>query len=245
MRRGSSGRAMTDFGGSIPAGMISICKAFETVYQALTPDREVLEERVNPSSPFHHGLSEQDAKCSREEAWRSYDQRRLRASEWLREKLSQGSLIAQFQKKKRDQQLSPHRWASMGPFKAMGIFETGIAIVAGKRRRLYFDPKEYDKFLSEIAPSTTGIDTAPLIDTPRVTDKGGRPPEYNWDAIRAFALQKIKELGKPHKSNKALPTKAQLIELIQHEWSDKHHQDLGYTTVRDRLNQWLAENGEN
>jgi hypothetical protein len=89
------------------------------------------------------------------------------------------------------------------------------------------------------------IDTPPVTDTSSVKDKGGRPPEYDWDAIEVFALQKINELGRPHKDNKRLPSKTQLVELIQDEWSEKHHQDLGYTTVRDRLNQWLAKIGEN
>jgi hypothetical protein len=230
---------MTDFGGSIPAGMISICKAFETVYQTLTPDREVLEERVNPSSSFHHGLSEQDAKCSREGAWRSYDQRRLRASEWLRKKLSRGSLIAQYQKKKRDQQLSPDRWDSMGAFEAMGIFETGIAIVRGKRRRLHFDPKEFENVLLEIAHPTT------KVDAPRVVDKGGRRSEYAWNAVKPLVLRELAARGKPHKDNLRLPSKAQLVELAKNELGKKYDEHPSDTAVKYHVDRWIAEFDKN
>jgi hypothetical protein len=44
---------MADFEGSIPVGMISICDLFEAVYQAITPDWQTLEERLNPSSPYY------------------------------------------------------------------------------------------------------------------------------------------------------------------------------------------------
>jgi hypothetical protein len=78
-----------------------------------------------------------------------------------------------------------------------------------------------------------------------VIDKGGRPPEYDWNAIESFMAQKIRELGKPDKNNKRLPSKAQLIELTQKEWSDRYDQHLPTTSVRSHLNQVLANMVEN
>jgi hypothetical protein len=74
-----------------------------------------------------------------------------------------------------------------------------------------------------------------------VINKGGRPAEYDWAAIKAIALQKVKELGRPHKSNKRLPSMAQLIELIQADCSA----EPSTTSLKEHLNQWLAEMDEN
>jgi hypothetical protein len=76
-------------------------------------------------------------------------------------------------------------------------------------------------------------------------NKGGRPPEYDWAAMRAFTFQQIQTLGRPHENNKRLPTKAQLIELIMKEWSDRYDQHPTSSTVRGRLDQWLSEIDEN
>jgi hypothetical protein len=164
---------MTDTDDAIPVGMISIRDAFDTVYQTITPDRHTLEERLNPSSQYYDAIKKKSAKKktkeaprkglrkglkkdpvkdpkegARREASRSYGQAQLHAGEVLREKLSQGSLVVLFGKKK-PEQISRDRWASMSDFEAMLIFYEGKAIVRGKRRLLYLDRK---KFMKEIAP---------------------------------------------------------------------------------------------
>jgi len=255
---------MTDFEGSIPVGMISICDLFEAVYQAITPDRQTLEERLNPSSP-HDGADQnqhnQHVKdLAYREAKRSYDQSRLRAGERLREKLVQGALIARFEdpKKDRDRQISLRRWASMGSVKtlsdeqllaivagadagaieAMGVFETGIILIDGERRQVFFDWKDAESVLSEIQQlaSTTG--------TPDVKNKGGRPPDYAWDKVEPLVFQELAVHGKPGPNNKRFPSKTQLVEFVQIELGkfDEHPTD---TAVMYHVNRWLAEFDKN
>jgi len=69
---------------------------------------------------------------------------------------------------------------------------------------------------------------------------GGRPEEYNWEQIKAFAFHLIQENGVPSKQNKKLPTKQALIEAICGEW-DKRDIVLPHPTVRRHLNKWLNE----
>jgi hypothetical protein len=241
---------MTDVGEPFPQRLIPVSDAFDQVYRAINPDFEILEERLNPAAKYYDAFQERDAKDrAHREALRSYDQAQRRAKEWLWDRMSHGILIALVWdlEKKEEYQIRRHRWASMGDFEMMDVFETGIAkvrferrsIVTFERRSIFFNRNEFGNVLSKIAQPATGIDR------PRVIDKGGRPPEYNWDAIKEFTLQQIAVLGKPHKDNRLLPSKTQLVELIQAEWSEKYDQHLGYTTVRDRLNRWLAETGEN
>jgi hypothetical protein len=72
-------------------------------------------------------------------------------------------------------------------------------------------------------------------------DKGGRPAEYDWPAMKAFALEQIKTFGKPHKDNKRLPSKAQLVDHIITTWADRYDQHPSRSSVRSHLNQWLTE----
>jgi hypothetical protein len=148
---------MKDTDDAIPVGMISIRDAFDIVYQTITPDRQTLEERLNPSSPYYGADQNQHDQHVKDraywEAWRNLDQAELNASKVLREKLSQGTLVARFGKgKKKPEQISRDRWASMSDFEAMQIFNEGKAIVRRKRRVLYFDPKNFDDFMKEIRP---------------------------------------------------------------------------------------------
>jgi hypothetical protein len=75
---------------------------------------------------------------------------------------------------------------------------------------------------------------------PSSIDKGGRPAEYDWAAVKAFAEEVIRVHGMPHKSNKRLPSKAQLIELIQKKWGGRD-QHLATSTIRYHLDEWLPE----
>jgi hypothetical protein len=223
----SGGRAMKDADDPIPTRIPE-----DTIF--------FREERLNPASPYYDAFQEQhDKDRAYREAGRTYDEAQRFANEWLRERITQGILTALISDPDTGQvfRLSRHKWASMD------AFETGIAsnlvgphelqsgpktIIKGKPRPVFFDHKFFDKVLTEIA-------TSPVI------NKGGRPPEYDWDAIKAFALEKIRVLGKPGRNNKRLPSKAQLIEIIQTEWSKRYDQHPPVSSLKKRLNQWLAE----
>lgn len=71
-------------------------------------------------------------------------------------------------------------------------------------------------------------------------DKGGRPKEYDWDAIKEFALGLVSQHGKPGRGNKVLPSKTQLAEAILNEWAKKGI-ELADPTVRRYVGQWLRE----
>ena len=85
---------MTDAHDPIPVGMISFRDAFDVVCRAITPDWKIFEERLNPASPSYQAFQKQDAKCAREEAWHNYDKAQRRAIKWLRDRISQGALVA-------------------------------------------------------------------------------------------------------------------------------------------------------
>jgi hypothetical protein len=233
---------MTNVGDPFPPHLIPISDAFDQVYQAINPDFEILEKRLNPSDTYYGAFQGPDAKDdAHREALRSYDQAQRRANEWLWGRMCQGILIAWVWdiERKEEYQFIPRRWTSMSDFEMMGVFETGKAIVRGERRDIFFNRKEFENVLSEIAQPTTGVDA------PRVTDKGGRLPKYDWDAMKAFAFQKIKELGRPHRNNKNLRTKAQLIKLLLDEWSDQYNEHPTPRLVRSHVIQWLTEFDEN
>jgi hypothetical protein len=75
----------------------------------------------------------------------------------------------------------------------------------------------------------------------REQDKGGRPPEFDWDAIKAFTLDQVREHGRPGKGNMKFPTKSQLVEMVLNEWASKKSIDLGVSTVRRYVRGWLLE----
>jgi hypothetical protein len=168
---------MTDAADPIPNGTISTREALDIVYQTITPDRQTLEERLNPSSKYYDtfkgatkrtnksakktgrkglkkGLKKDPEKnpkeAARREASRNVDQAELHASKVLREKLSQKALVVLFGKKRKmAEEISPRLWASMTDFEAMLIFLEGKLTARDKRRTLYLDR---ENFMKEIAP---------------------------------------------------------------------------------------------
>ena len=74
----------------------------------------------------------------------------------------------------------------------------------------------------------------------REKDKGGRPPEHNWDAVKDYALAMIREHGLPGRGNRKFPTKTQLVEDILNKWASQDL-TLAETTVRRYVNRWLRE----
>jgi hypothetical protein len=71
-------------------------------------------------------------------------------------------------------------------------------------------------------------------------DKGGRPPEYDWDAIKEYALAVVKERGMPARHNRRLPSKAQLSGAIMDAWAEKGI-ELARPTVSRYVKKWLDE----
>ena len=71
-------------------------------------------------------------------------------------------------------------------------------------------------------------------------DKGGRPPEYDWSAVKEYMLAQVNKFGVPGKTNKRLPAKADLVTLILNEWAQKNIQ-LAEPTVRRYVTKWLGE----
>jgi hypothetical protein len=72
-------------------------------------------------------------------------------------------------------------------------------------------------------------------------DKGGRPPEYDWDSVKAYALGLVREHGMPGRGNRRLRSKSQLAEAVLDEWSSKYDQQLAISTVRRHVGRWLSE----
>jgi hypothetical protein len=184
---------------STPEDTILLSDAFFVVYRALTPDWQIHEQQMYPSPPYY--ALEDSKNDPRREALHNRDTAQRRANEWLREKISQGALRA-LVRDPGDPNSKPPRLPQTFQLTRRGwapsSFETGIdddhigpddirqsgpnTIIAGARRLVFFDRKEFDKVVAEITQPTTKINTS------RATDKGGRPAEYDWDAMKAFAL---------------------------------------------------------
>ncbi|MFK4582900.1 hypothetical protein [Bradyrhizobium ottawaense] len=83
--------------------------------------------------------------------------------------------------------------------------------------------------------------TGPMADVEaKERDKGGRPPEYDWDAVKEYALDLVKQHGVPGRANRRLPSKSQLAEAILNEWASRGIQ-LAEPTVRRYVGNWLKE----
>jgi hypothetical protein len=48
-------------------------------------------------------------------------------------------------------------------------------------------------------------------------DKGGRPPEYDWDSVKAYALGLVREHGMPGRVTVAF---AQRVSLLKQCWTN-------------------------
>jgi hypothetical protein len=139
---------MRDTHDPIPVDAISIRDALDTVFQSMTRDREVLEERLNPSSP--HYKRKRKKEDAHREASRNYDQDRLRAIRWLCERLAAQFLDPKTGERRR---LDNQTWDLAGDLEAMLDFETGTTVVKDHgRRTVFFDRKEFDDVLKEMEP---------------------------------------------------------------------------------------------
>jgi hypothetical protein len=74
----------------------------------------------------------------------------------------------------------------------------------------------------------------------REKDKGGRPQDHNWDAVKVYALAMIREHGLPGRGNRKFPSKTQLVEDISNKWAFQGL-TLAESTVRRYVSRWLKE----
>lgn len=144
-----------------PEDTIFLSDAFVVVYRALTPDWQLLEERLNGAGQNQH---------MKDYAYREAERAQRRANEWLREKMSQGALRA-LVRDPGDPHSSPPRppqtfQLSRRGWSSMSSFETGFdddhvgpgdipqlgpnTVVAGARRPVFFDRKEFNNAVREI-----------------------------------------------------------------------------------------------
>jgi len=149
-----------------PEDTIFLSDAFVVVYRALTPDWQLLEERLNGAGQNQH---------VKDHAYREAERAQRRANEWLRERMlretmSQGALRA-LVRDPGDPHSSPPRppqtfQLSRRGWSSMSSFETGFdddhvgpgdipqlgpnTVVAGARRPVFFDRKEFNNAVREI-----------------------------------------------------------------------------------------------
>jgi hypothetical protein len=156
----------------IRADAISIRDAFDIVYQTITPDWQILAERLNPASPYYDAFHERDDKDrANREAWRAFDNAQRFANEWLRERIGQGALIALVRDPSTGEvlQLDRHEWASMDDFETgitSNFVAPGDALQSGpdtsikkKRRPVFFNRKNFDDLVKQIVhPDEVGGD---------------------------------------------------------------------------------------
>jgi hypothetical protein len=101
----------------------------------------------------------------------------------------------------------------------------------------------------QVSPPQAEVSSEPATDTVsnkmpsskrRTNNARGRPPEYNWDEIKTFALDLVKKFGVPGEGNKKLPRQEDLVLVVQDEMANKHLHP-GVSTVRHRVSGWLKE----
>jgi hypothetical protein len=152
-------------------------------------------------------------------------------------------------------QPSAEAWAQTN---AMTWFDDGLSYVhTGGTRRIPFGPYVpgapddvnfsdepngvWASILIERDSLSDWCSAAPKADVEaKEKDKGGRPPEYDWDAVKACALGVVRERGMPGRSNRRLPSMTQLVEAIMNEWASKGI-ELAEPTVRRYVGKWLKD----
>jgi hypothetical protein len=137
MRQALAERAMKE----IPATGIYYDDALIIVFQKITPDWQILAERLNPSSPYYDEFPDQDEDRANREAHRAYDIAQRLAHEWLQERRSRGILVALVRDPDTGEilQLDRHKdifqyWPKSGG------------------QPVYFNRKSFDNLVREITP---------------------------------------------------------------------------------------------
>jgi hypothetical protein len=186
-----------------------------------------------------------------EERLRAYEQAQL----LLRAALHAGRARSFLQISETGQRVEQET-ASWAQEKAISWFDDGRAfILTGGAERTSFGPYvpgapddvnyiEQPKgvwasiLIDKISFDTAAADS--VVTAAKQKDKGGRPAEYDWDAVKEYMLAQVKQFGVPGKKNRRLPTKNDLVALILEEWARKDIQ-LSESTLRRYVTKWLEE----
>lgn len=166
------------------------------------------------------------------------------AAHWLRECLHAGDLVAKYIDEDGNwNEISSRRWAADDGLEAllrgMVVLDEGQHFVS---RLVLFSLNELEDLVSRSVS-----DGASQVTSERASesnsgqkDKGGRPLEYDWDAVKAYMRHLVEKFGLPGRGNRRFPTKAQLVDAILDEWASRDIQ-LMEPTVRRYVNRWLVE----
>ena len=155
------------------------------------------------------------------------------AAHWLRENLHSGDLIGKYLDENGDwHDIPSKRWGADDGLEALlkgvVVFDEGRYLVS---RLVLFSTNDLMAFVTSSVSSRKQR---------TIKNKGGRPAEYDWDAVKEFALALVKKFGPPGKANKRFPAKADLVAAIMNEWA-KRDIHLAEGTVRRYVGEWLAE----
>jgi hypothetical protein len=201
--------------------------------------------------PLKVNESEKDAAGLIDERLRGYEQaqRRLRAA------LHAGSARSFLQISETGRRIEQEA-ASWAQDNAITWFDDGRAFLTdGAEERTSFGPyvpgapddvnyiERPKRVWASILIDQTSFDTAtidPVVVAVEQKDKGGRPPEYDGDAVKQYMLAQVGRYGVPGKNNKRFPVKSDLVAAILEEWARKDIH-LAEPTVRRYVNRWLRE----
>ena len=176
-------------------------------------------------------------KTAREE----FDRAQRVANKRLRKWLTEGAIAAFVRDPEHDQTLQLPRdgWDGLSEFED-GLTANFVGpddpqncgpntVVGGKRRPVFLFAVNWRSWFGQ---SSVRLASA--------ADKGGRPPEHNWDAVKAHTLAMIREHGFPGRGNRKFPSKTQLVEEILNKWAFQGL-TLAPSSVRRYVNRWLKE----
>ena len=111
----------------------------------------------------------------------------------------------------------------------------------GERATIFVSEHDFQRLLAQQATKQESVPSDPIADVEaREKDKGGRPPDYDWEQIKDYALTLVQKHGKPGKGNRRLPSKDQLVDAIIDKWASNGI-GLAKSTVRRYVNKWLSE----
>jgi hypothetical protein len=249
---------MVDASEAIPEKGISLVKAFEYVFHTMTPNWQELENQLtDPAVQLRHLDGDVGRRKANGRAWVAYDDAQLNANKWLRSCIGKDLITAFIFFNGEPLQLPRQGWENAG------CLESGIGSnfvgpddpidpgpdteINGVRRPVYFVHSDLVALVEKAfgaAPDDpggqfTGVSSDVAVDPATVTNKGGRPPEYDWEAMERFARSIIVKHGKPGRTNKMLPTQEDLVTLVLKDFGDR---DLhpSASNVRKRVSRWLA-----
>ena len=117
----------------------------------------------------------------------------------------------------------------------------GFRAGRGERATIFVSEHDFQRLMAKQEVKQEAVPSDPIADVEaREKDKGGRPPDYDWEQVKDYALILVQKHGKPGKGNRRLPSKDQLADAILDEWASKDIH-LAKSTVSRYLRKWLRE----